>query len=245
MVKAKTVLILTAVVIGILSIVGVQRFSTLWSNHYKAAEALKIMPPVFVGIMNDLCSQSNNGVLRINPVGQILEICSNGIWKSVDSCVLSPRTPCADGTYFSGVAPDSALPMFTAPCDASGYWGGMACVPCEKNNAGLWTGSGKVCGTEYGSSTGAMWSDAKKYCENLSAYGHNDWQLPSREEINVVDAVRSFIRKKSTLERAEDPAYFWSSSEASNDGAWFHHVETRGGDTSGKDRKFGVICIRK
>ena len=60
-------------------------------------------------------------------------------------------------------------------------------------------------------------SYAAKLCYDLVLNGYSDWFLPSKDELNKLYLNRAAIGGFATAE------FYWSSSEASNDRAWFQH----------------------
>lgn len=124
-----------------------------------------------------------------------------------------PGDMCQDGTVFVGYTPDGHVKMFATPC-FGGYndpkWDG--CSLCESWKAQTcnmtWcVSSGGSCGKRIGvedlvtgkANTAAIVAEpynygntspcslgAAPYCNDLVAYGHSDWYLPSPMEIGLL-----------------------------------------------------------
>jgi hypothetical protein len=63
------------------------------------------------------------------------------------------------------------------------------------------------------------WEDAIKLAELLDAYGHQDWRLPMKDELDVLYSNRAAIGGFVTSGPA--PAYwYWSSTERMRGVAW-------------------------
>jgi len=79
---------------------------------------------------------------------------------------------------------------------------------------------------------------AAQLCDALVYGGYNDWFLPSLDELNlmytnlIVYGVGGFAY------------YYWSSSEATADLAWYRNFATGGQDDAAKDRSYRVRAVR-
>jgi hypothetical protein len=60
------------------------------------------------------------------------------------------------------------------------------------------------------------WQEAKNYCSSLAIDGHNDWYLPTKDELNFL------YKNKDSLHLGEGfiPTTYWSSTEDSSADAW-------------------------
>ena len=111
--------------------------------------------------------------------------------------------------------------------------------------------------TVFDSSTGLLWQDstsvksvhknwskAKAYCQTLSFAGHNDWFLPSIEQLeNIVDVKQYNPAIKNSFKYAISSDY-WSSTgydNSSND-AWYVNFTYGSSDINGKAHKYYVRC---
>ena len=64
------------------------------------------------------------------------------------------------------------------------------------------------------------WADAKKVCQNLVLNGHDDWYLPSKDEL---DQMYKNLKKKGLGGFASE--WYWSSSEYDSDSAWCQNFD--------------------
>ncbi|MDI7270074.1 MAG: DUF1566 domain-containing protein, partial [Myxococcota bacterium] len=106
--------------------------------------------------------------------------------------------------------------------------------------------SGDSCGT--GSATGMSWQAALAYCDGLSWAGHDDWRLPSRNELqSIVDYGRVAPAVDPTAFPATPSNWFWSSSSyaGSASDAWAVYFASGGVDSGGKANTTYVRCVRR
>jgi hypothetical protein len=184
---------------------------------------------------------------------------------------------CPDGTIYAGFSPDGNVPMYATVCDSNQYWNGSACTACA---SGQWSGSGSTCNTTYtrawNNGTG-NWTvtgftstttgkantaglaalvdagspyNAADYCKNLSAYGHTDWYVPARDELNVMYINRAAIGTFDTTDGATQiggayPGLYWSSTEASNPNAWYQRFSDGVQYGTSKYGLLAVRCVRR
>lgn len=172
-----------------------------------------------------------------------------------------PGAICNDGTIYAGQSPDGNVPMFTTRCDAGQSWNGSACtgtppyLPWNHGGGGpladwLLIGvSSPINGTantatlftaDASSNAGQQNHVAARHCGNLSEGGHNDWYLPSINELEVLAVNRAVIGGFGDN--------YWSSTEASR-------TETMANDFWGppsgnsfpiaKNANYLVRCVRK
>lgn len=149
---------------------------------------------------------------------------------------------CSDGTIYAGLTPDGNVPMYTMPADSGQHtW----------NNEGVETGMGycwadpNVCvqgqnNTAYLEADGGDFQAART-CFELSAYGHNDWYLPAKEEMELLQANSGI----GDLSGSFSGTYYWTSSEQWNSNAYYVSIT----DGSGGDGDYTftnwVRCTRK
>ena len=76
------------------------------------------------------------------------------------------------------------------------------------------------------------WEEAKEYAKNLQLEGHNDWRLPTKEELSKIINVSLFgnknpngeihhIRKEFLHNISDGRSDFWTSEECSSTHAWY------------------------
>ena len=75
-------------------------------------------------------------------------------------------------------------------------------------------------------------------CDTLSAYGYEDWYLPSKGELNALFQHKDEI---GTLE----PYFYWSSTEANQYRSWGQDFYDGVQDTTRKYHYEYVRCVRK
>ncbi len=75
-------------------------------------------------------------------------------------------------------------------------------------------------------------------CDTLSAYGYDDWYLPSKAELNVLFQHKDKI---GTLE----PYFYWSSTEANEYWSWGQDFYDGAQDTTRKYYYKYVRCVRR
>ncbi|MFM7621976.1 MAG: DUF1566 domain-containing protein, partial [Alphaproteobacteria bacterium] len=100
------------------------------------------------------------------------------------------------------------------------------------------------------------WSEAKNYCENLTAHGHSDWFLPTLDELQAIsqnkDAIGGFVFPGWSIAYISGhggpntPGY-WTSSFAWTDGAMLVYFDNKRASGNGYDYqyfKYRARCIR-
>jgi hypothetical protein len=80
---------------------------------------------------------------------------------------------------------------------------------------------------------------AASYCENLVYGGYNDWYLPNRYELNLMDSHRPSIPGLVT------GVYYWSSTEMSSSSVWKQRFSDGSQDGALKDEANLVRCVRR
>jgi hypothetical protein len=172
-------------------------------------------------------------------------------WAATQGCSTIGNV-CADGTVYAGASAENGEPMFTTPADAPGTytWNSGVSPSISTLNqtcygdSGL--GSGYTClsgpaNTAYFANLSDAESpyDAATYCENLEAFGHSDWYLPSQYELKTLydnsGAIGGFAA-----------ADYWSSSQAHIDtDAQYLAMGTGAMWRSPKDYEMKVRCVRR
>jgi hypothetical protein len=87
------------------------------------------------------------------------------------------------------------------------------------------------------------WRRAMDYAARLDAQGHKDWRVPTMGELNLLYENRDKGALKGTFNvTGSDPAaWYWSSTEDINDGAWGHRFSD---GVQSWDFKFGDSSLR-
>lgn len=90
------------------------------------------------------------------------------------------------------------------------------------------------------------WSDAQKYCQDLSLGGYSDWRLPSYNEIlSIADYNKYSPAIKDGFENVVSDCY-WSSTPYSSGNSYAWHVDFKDDYAFGsnKSSKHYVRCVR-
>ena len=98
-----------------------------------------------------------------------------------------------------------------------GYGLSFANVVVDKKTGLMWQDNTEA------KSVKKVWSEAKEYCENLTLEGHDDWFLPTYEQLlTIVDKSRRSPAINKNFKNTAS-AYYWSSSEdkSFNVNAWY------------------------
>ena len=179
---------------------------------------------------------------------------------SPDGPVPMYATVCDAGQYWNGSA-----------CTAcgSGLWSGSGSTcnttwssinyPTFNNGSTAWpgpnytsttTGSANTAGLATLVDTAAPYM-AASYCKNLSAYGHADWYLPARDELNVMYGNRVAIANFDTTDGGAIigtayPGLYWTSTESWASTAWTQRFSDGFQNSDGyKNYPLAVRCVRK
>jgi hypothetical protein len=86
--------------------------------------------------------------------------------------------------------------------------------------------------------TQGVGSYAAQICDDLVAFGFDDWYLPSKDELNAIYQDKEAIGGFSN-------AYYWSSTEYSNTDAWGQDFNNGSQITYGKYPTSRCRCVRK
>jgi hypothetical protein len=83
------------------------------------------------------------------------------------------------------------------------------------------------------------WSDAKRrtVLAKVGAYGHNDWVVPSRNELALL------FNNRAVIGNFTDELY-WSSTESRYNGGWFQRFSDGTQGYTNKDSSLLVRCVR-
>jgi len=142
---------------------------------------------------------------------------------------------CLDGSIYAGTSPDGGLPMYTTPGETTGLsWGSYG---IDRGVSGGVTGEAH---TETLAGFGAAAHPAAHYCYSLPDLGHNDWYLPSQQELQELSSNRVAIGVMTN-------DTYWSSNESANPN-FGRRVHIGSGVSSSRtknDSSMLVRCIRR
>lgn len=174
-----------------------------------------------------------------------------------DPCTGSPTpgTTCADGSIYAGQSPDGNVPMYTTPADAPGTyswndgtsnWADMSgLINCSDNSPGTaitcQTGEANTAFLVAATSETDYPFAAAEYCDSLNAHGHNDWYLPSQDELNALYTNNNAGDLNGTF----SAAFYWSSSERNFNYARAQNLSNGGQGSAFKRDAFLVRCVRR
>jgi hypothetical protein len=96
-----------------------------------------------------------------------------------------------DGTVYAGISPDTHQPMYVTPADA----------PLTR---------------AFNTYT---FDEAKNYAKKLNAHGHQDWRVPTKNELKVLFKNRAAIGGFDTA-GLSTAGWYWSSSQDDGRNAW-------------------------
>jgi hypothetical protein len=86
-------------------------------------------------------------------------------------------------------------------------------------------------------------NQAQKYAEHLDAYGHKDWRVPTKGELNVLFQNRAAIGGFDIS--GSDPAgWYWSSSQLYNVKAWGQRFSDGDQKYYSKNGDSSLRCVR-
>jgi len=165
---------------------------------------------------------------------------------------------CPDGTIYAGTSSDGNVPMYTTPCDLGYTYSGGTCTAGSTTTwrwndgtypAAVTTGftsaiTGKANSAGLAALVGSV-NEAPYYaaqaCENLNTLDHDDWYLPSKNELNVLYGNKTAIGNFLT-----DGSWYWSSSEVSTTYAWSGRFSDGNQGYGGKGNNYyHVRCVRR
>jgi hypothetical protein len=109
-----------------------------------------------------------------------------------------------DGTVYAGISPETSAPMYTTPKDLK--------YVSSVDKTGL--------------KSAHNWEDAVAHCQALKTGGHNDWHLPTEDELHVLFMNRSAIggfAERNILDTTKSlnlwvyqSTHYWSSTLKNN-----------------------------
>lgn len=84
------------------------------------------------------------------------------------------------------------------------------------------------------------WKEAMKTCDELVLNGNSDWQLPSKDDLNLI-----YVNFHKKGKGEFNGRYYWSSTEFDSDNAWIHDFKYGDQITVSKGYPATVRAVRK
>jgi cytochrome c peroxidase len=89
------------------------------------------------------------------------------------------------------------------------------------------------------------WSDANDYCSTLRSFGHDDWRVPSKKELEVLYENQKKEALNETFKEIGDSAgWYWSSSESDGGQAWVQNFGKGTQNQDYQDNRSSLRCVR-
>lgn len=232
-------------------------FLTCTGGVWVAGEAV-------IGNTSLSCSSATAGALRWSSSNQYLEFCNGTAWNSIGTVYVAGGDPpadcpsvgntCTDNTIFAGM--DGTTPLYTTPCDVGMTWSGSACtggrstypwnngngtnyVTTSANSNGADNTALLITRDSDSGTSGTQPHQAAQYCADLILYGHDDWYLPSKNQLNILYGNNASIGNFNT-----SGTQYWSSTENDTNNAWKQFFSDGNQTGSGKYFTYAVRCVR-
>lgn len=158
-----------------------------------------------------------------------------------DPCDGSPAigTLCDDGSIYAGDHPTLSVPIYVTDDDqsAASLWKtstGTDDIAADSDSDGQSNQSQVVPPAD---GTFPAFDD----CYTLNQHSQTDWYLPAKDELNLLRTNKAAINANA-LEILT--GNYWSSTEVSNNSAWFDNVDG-GGTNTNKNSNFKTRCVRR
>jgi hypothetical protein len=89
------------------------------------------------------------------------------------------------------------------------------------------------------------WGEAMEYCKTLSAFGHDDWRVPSIGELAVQFSNRADIGGFNETGRMKNASgYYWSSLQIDEQEAWGQLFSDGFHEDFSKSQPSSLRCVR-
>jgi uncharacterized repeat protein (TIGR02543 family) len=137
--------------------------------------------------------------------------------------------------YDKGSYSDGWRYLEAAPSDQSSgtEWGCFGVLISGADGTAVGTGKQNTSDIEAGCTTPGTAADI---CANLSLGGYDDWFLPSKDELNLM-----YENLKVFGIGGFSDGYYWSSSEGSENNAWYQNF---GSGPQGANSKYAKVRVR-
>ena len=88
-----------------------------------------------------------------------------------------------------------------------------------------------------------QWKQAMGYASVIDDYGHNDWRVPTKDELNVLFNNRAAIGGFNDT-GLMNAGWYWSSSQNGNYGAWGQRFSDGDQNYGMKGIDSSLRCVR-
>jgi hypothetical protein len=147
-------------------------------------------------------------------------------------------TKMPDGRVYAGLSMDTGKPSFVEAA------GGK--MPDGTIYAGISPDTGRRMFTTPVDAPGVYtWGEAMEYCKTLSVSGHDDWRVPSIEELAVQFGNRADIGGFNETGRMKNASgYYWSSLQIDDEEAWGQLFSDGFHEDFSKSQPSSLRCVR-
>jgi hypothetical protein len=147
-------------------------------------------------------------------------------------------TKMPDGRVYAGLSMDTGKPSFVEAA------GGK--LPDGTIYAGTSPDTGRRMFTTPVDAPGVYtWGEAMEYCKTLSAFGHDDWRVPSIGELAVQFSNRADIGGFNETGRMKNASgYYWSSLQIDEQEAWGQLFSDGFHEDFSKSQPSSLRCVR-
>lgn len=212
------------------------------------------------------------GATTFNKTCGVMQFCNGTSWvqmgyKVVDPCTCgappSVGDVCLDESVYAGLSPDGNVRMYTTPNDSGQFaWNdanatGYVDTPLTNSTdfdgspSAVTTGQTGQSNTTalngYDANSGVAGFQphrAAQFCQNMTAYGKDDWYLPAQDELNVLYTGKVAIGGFDTS-NGFPQGFYWSSTEGVGGRAKYQRFGDGIQGPSNKERLHQVRCVRK
>jgi hypothetical protein len=162
---------------------------------------------------------------------------SSSVTTSADS-LPDIGTKMPDGTVYAGLSMVTGKPSFVAAAGGKMPDGTIYAGISPDTGNGLYTTAVDAPGVY-------TWDKAVEYCKSLSAFGHEDWRVPTIGELAVQFANRADIGGFNETGRMKHASgYYWSSLQVSDEDAWGQLFSDGFHEDFDKSQESSLRCVR-